>query len=137
VVDTIVKFNPTAPAGSRFESQTVLDELGLVVPGNILPGTLTASLFAPNSVTAAAIATGAVTTAALATGAVTAPALGTGAVGPPALAPGAVTAAACGVGIPTAADSNGNPITLTLVVLTAAQYAAIAAPDPNTIYFCT
>jgi hypothetical protein len=136
MTDTLVMFDPTANAGSKFMSSAVIEEIGFVAPANIAAGSITSSMFAASAVTSPAIAAGAVTAAALAPGCVGAPALATNAVTTAAIAPGAVTPAQAGIGLATATDQNGNPVTLALVVLTAASYAAIATPSANTLYFC-
>jgi trimeric autotransporter adhesin len=136
MTDTLVMFNPVANPGSKFMSAAVIEEIGFVAPSSIGPGALTSSMFAAGSVTAPALAANSVTATAIAAGAVTAAAMAVNSVTGAALAPGAVTPAAAGVGMPTATDQLGNPVALSFIVLTAAQYAAIATPNPNTLYFC-
>ena len=137
VASAVVLFDPTASPGSKFQSTAVKDEIALVAPGDITPGSVTTSMIADDAITAAKIAPGAVTSAGLATGAVQASNIDDGAVTAGKLAAGALTNAAAGPGIVTATSSSSSPISLNIEPITEAAYAALGSPDPNTLYLLT
>jgi trimeric autotransporter adhesin len=137
MTDTLVIFDPTQPVGARFKSTAVSEEIGAVAPSNLLPGAITQSMLADGAVSTPALAAGCVTSAALATDCVTAAALAPNSVTSSALAPNSITASALAPGVPNATDNAGNPISLTLVILNAAQYAAIGSPSVTSLYFIT
>jgi hypothetical protein len=134
---TIVGFDPAQPAGSRFQSPLVVQEIGAIAPTAFLPGAITQSMLAAGCVTAPALAAGCVTGVALANNSVGTAAIADNAVTAAQLAPGALTATSAAPGIPTATDHAGNPISLTIVLLTSAQYAAIGTPSATSLYFLT
>jgi hypothetical protein len=136
---TIVGFDPTQPLGSRFLSMLVVQEIAAVAPQFFLPGAITQSMLAAGAVTNPALGVGCVTSINLAADSVTQAALADNSVGSAQLQPNALTAANAAPGIPTATDNAGNPIALTLMVLTAAQYSVIAGgtPSATTLYFVT
>jgi hypothetical protein len=132
---TLAVFDTTAPPGMKFVSPEVRDELGEVVPLTIDPGSLTEPMYATASVSTRALAPGAVTSTKVATKGIAQVNIADLAVGTEQLDDGAVTGPKAGPGVMTAADNAGNDIVLRGVPLTAAQYAATASPDPNTLYF--
>jgi hypothetical protein len=135
MTNTYVMFDPTQSAGSKFPSAAVQAEIGLLGSVDIPNGSITSAMLANGAVDTVALAAGAVTTPTLASAAVTAAKLATGAVTSGALAAGAVTTPAAGPGIPTAATVLGAALSLALVPLAAADYAALGSPNPNTLYF--
>jgi hypothetical protein len=139
MADTIVGFDPTQPIGSRFLSPNVVTEIGAVAPSAFLPGSITQSMLADGSVTTPALAAGCVTSPALSSACVTAAALAANSVTAAAIAPNAITIAALAPGVPEATDHSGNPISLTIVLLTAAQYSVIAGgtPSATSLYLIT
>ena len=134
MADLIAGLDMSQPVGQRFGPE-VIAEIEVVAPSTVNDG----------DITEPKLDNGAVSTRALADGAVTEEKLGDEAVSTRALADGSVTddkIALSGLhpekvapGIPTATDWNGNYVSLRHVVLTAAQYAALSAPDPNTLYY--
>jgi hypothetical protein len=137
MTDLYVGFDPTQPVGSRFVSSLVITEIGAVAPNAFLPGSITQTMLAAGCVTQNALAAGCVTSPALATDSVTTAAIAPNAVGAAQLAPNAVTVDNLAPGVPNATDHSGNPIALTLVILTAAQYSALSPPAANSLYFIT
>jgi hypothetical protein len=132
--DVLVGYDPDQPAGERFAPEVVA-EIEIVSPNDVQDGAITTlqiasntiqeDNMAPESVGAAELINGAVGTAALANGAVTAGKIANGAVG----------MLAAGAGVATATDNNGNALTLTIVPITAAQYAALSPPVATALYF--
>lgn len=131
--ELLVAFDTSKPIGQRFAPE-VRQEIELLAPSNIPIGGVTTSKIANDAVTQEKIGDDAVGPDQLADQAVGAAALATNAVTTVKIANGAVTSAKVGVGVMKVKDSTGNDITLTGVPVTAAQYAAITSPDPNTLY---
>lgn len=133
MADLLVGYDPAQPAGSRFAPE-VRAEIAEVAPDNIDNGSVTTAKLANDAVTGDKIAPGAVSSTEIAQNGVASVNLASGAVTSSKIADDAVTADKAGLGVPTARDNSTNPIGLTFVPLTAAQYGAISSPDPNTIY---
>jgi hypothetical protein len=133
VADIVVAYDPEQPAGERLAPE-VIAEIQLVAPNDVQDGAITSTKLAAGAVEEANIAAGAVGSPELANGAVNAAALASGAVTSGKIAAGAVGFAAAGAGVATAEDSSSNPIALRFVPITAALYAGLTTPDPNTIY---
>lgn len=133
---TNVMFDTTAADGSKLDA-AVAAEIDLIAPSSIDAGDITTDLLHDTAVTTAKLADTAVTTAKLADTAVTTAKLADTAITTAKLADDAVTATKTGLGVVTAADHTGNPIASTDVYLSAADYAAIVTPDPNTSYYIT
>lgn len=131
---TAVMFNTDGSAGSKLDP-AVQTEIDLIAPSTIDDGDITTNLLADLAVTAAKLAALAVTTAKINDLAVTTGKLAALAVTTAKLADNAVTAAKTGTGVVTAYDHTGSPVDSKNVYLTAAQYAAIGSPDPNTDYY--
>jgi hypothetical protein len=131
---TNVMFDTTAADGSKMDP-AVAAEIDLIAPSSVDAGDITTDLLHDLAVTTAKIADGAVTATQIADGAVGSAEIADGAVSTAKLANGAVTAAKAGTGVVTAANSAGSVIASTDVYLSAAQYAAIGSPDPNTSYY--
>lgn len=133
MADIVVAYDPEQPAGERLAPE-VIAEIQLVAPNDVQDGAITTtqiaaatieeSNMAANSVGAPELINGSVGAAALASSAVTAGKIQAGAVG----------FAAAGAGVTTVQDSSGNNISLRIVPITAALYAALSPPDPNTLY---
>lgn len=112
-------------------------EIAILAPATVGPNTITQDKLADQSVGTAQLQDQAVGAPELALGAVGAQQLALGAVGTNQLAAGAVTGPKTGAGVMKVNDSNGTPISITAVFLTASQYSALSAPDPNTLYLLT
>lgn len=133
MADIVVAYDPEQPAGERLAPE-VIAEIQLVAPNDVQDGAITNLKLATGAVEESNIAAGAVGSTELAAGAVNAAALASNAVTSGKLAAGAVGFAAAGAGVATVQDSSGNNISLRIVPITAALYAAIVSPDPNTLY---
>ena len=134
MADLLVGFDLDKPAGSRFAPEVVA-EINEVAPGAPPDGSIITPKLAPNAVTAEKVAPGAITGPKLATGAVGTAALGNGAVTGGKLAPGSVTGDKAGAGVVTAIDIHGNAVPFNVAVVSAAEYASLQTPDPNTAYY--
>jgi hypothetical protein len=128
-----VLFDTAAPSGSKLDAE-VKAEVEAIAPG-LAVGEVAEANLADGAVSRVKIKPGAVGTVEIATDGVEATNIKAGAVGTSELADDAVTAAKAGLGVSTAYDSAGNPVEDKAVYLTAAQYAAITTPDPNTTYY--
>lgn len=133
MAELLIGYDPTKPQGERLAPE-VQAEIALLAPSNIPNGGVTTSKIANDAVTQDKIGDAAVGADQLAANAVTTAALATGAVTAVKIANGAVTSAKVGTGVMRVKDSSGNDIIVTSVPVTAAQYAAITSPDPNTLY---
>ena len=107
--------------------------IAAVAPSLLVNGAVTTAKLRDLAVATAKLADGAVTSLKIGTGEVKAVNLDAGAVTAAALNAGAVTAAAAGVGVVTARNKDGDPITLEVVPISAADYASIT-PNPNVLY---
>lgn len=134
MADLFIAFDPTADEGERLAPE-VRTEIAAVAPSAVLNGSITTAKLADDAVTQAKIYPGAVASTELATGGVDAINLAAGAVVTEALGSAAVVPSKCGTGVVTAVDSSDNDLETLIKVLTAAEYAAIGSPDPNTLYF--
>lgn len=133
MADILVAYDPEQPAGERLAPE-VISEIQLVAPNDVQDGAITTSKLAVGAVEEDNIADGAVGTAQIANGGVAAANLATAAVTAGKIQAEAVGFAAAGPGVATAQDSSNNNIALRFVPITAALYAALTPPDPNTIY---
>jgi hypothetical protein len=124
----------SAAAGSKLDP-AVRDEIDLIAPSTIDAGDITTDLLADGAVTGPKLGAKAVGTGNIADNAVGTGQLADAAVGTTELGDGAVTAAKAGTGVVRAYDHAGTPVSSAEVYLTAAQYAAIGSPDPNTNYY--
>jgi hypothetical protein len=115
----------------------VRDEIAELAPIFIEAGTVTESKFGDSAVSTRALASGAVTSPKIAAKALVSEHYADESIPSTALEFGCVTADKAGVGVVTSVNSAGDPVMMTLVVLTAAAWAAIAVPDPNTLYYLT
>ncbi|AXN53312.1 hypothetical protein PBI_THONKO_40 [Mycobacterium phage Thonko] len=127
---TQVGFDTSKPIGQRLDPD-MQAEVKALSPTEVDDGDITEPKIAPDAVTRDKIAPGAVGKTELGQDAVEAPHLADGAVGTPALAANSVTAEKAGVGVVTITDANGNPVELTLTMMTQAAYDALDEPDPN------
>jgi len=128
-----LSYEEDQPAGQRLAPE-VREEIKLVAPSTIAPGSVTDTDLADEAITTPKIHDGAVTDTKIANGAVKSAHLGAAAVTSSALANGAVTASKAGTGVVTGYDDDGNPITVKLVPMAATDYDPGTA-DPDTIYF--
>jgi N-methylhydantoinase B/oxoprolinase/acetone carboxylase alpha subunit len=126
MADTLVIFDPTADAGSRFTSPAVRTEIGRTasVEMELADGTVTNPKLAPNAVTADKVATNGIIARNLNANAVTTPKM----------MDGTVTGAKAGTGTVTSTNAAGSYRDLEVRTLTAAQYLSIDTPDPNCLY---
>lgn len=124
------------PPGSQLPPEMVA-EIEEVAPSAVNDGDITEAKLADLSVSSRTIEPGAVESTHIATGGVEEINLATDAVTEDKIEDGAVTPAKAGTGIVTAKNPAGAYVTRTEVVLSAAQYAAIVSPDPNTKYYIT
>jgi hypothetical protein len=132
----IVAFDATAPAGEKFVSEAVRDEIGEVAVTEIPPGGIAEIHLAAGAVTESKLGAGAVTAGKIGAGAVATAALASDAVTGDKIDEDAVAPEHAGPGIPTAHNNVADPITLDLVTLTAVQFAALT-PNPSALYFIT
>lgn len=110
-------------------------EIAALAPSAVVNGSITTPKLADDAVTSAKIAPGAVGSTEIATGGVATANIAASAVGTTQIAAGSVTPPKCGIGVVTAIDSTNTYIQAIIKPVTAAQYAALAPPDPNTFYF--
>lgn len=134
MADLFIAFDPEADPGERLAPE-VRTEIAYVAPSAVLNGSITTAKLADDAVTQAKIYPGAVASTEIATGGVDSVNLASGAVVTDALGAAAVVPSKCGPGVVTAVDSSDNTLDTLIKVLTAAEYAAISSPDPNTLYF--
>lgn len=133
--DLLVAYDPSKPAGERLAPE-VRDEIQVVAPSTVGPGSIGETQLADDGVTGDKIAPGAVDTVAIATGGVETDNLAAGAVSGDKVQDHTIGPEQVGAGVPTIIDFSLNPVTVKFMGLTAAQYAGIS-PDPNTWYFIT
>jgi hypothetical protein len=131
-----ITYDPSQPAGSRLAPE-VVEEIVLVAPSTVAPGSITEPKMADNAIQRRAIADDAVGTDEIGAKEVKTANIDDGAVGGTQIADGGVGPEQVGAGVPTVVDSGNNPITAVHKKLTAAEYAGITTPDPNTWYFIT
>jgi hypothetical protein len=132
-----VFFDPDQPAGSKFPSSTVRQEIAAIVPIDLEPGSVTGDKLANQAVGTNQIANGAITAQQIASQGVTAANIADGTITSEQIAPNTIDAANCGAGVMAVTDINGNNVQLTAVVCSSAQYAALNPPNPNVIYYIT
>lgn len=134
MADQFIAYDPTATSGLRLAPE-VRAEIVAVAPSTVLNSSISTAKLADDSVTAAKIATGAVTSSELATSAVLAANISTAAVTTTKIADASITPAKTTTGVVTSVDSSDVAAVTVIKYVTAAQYAAIATPNPNTLYF--
>lgn len=134
MADQFIAYDPSADAGERLAPE-VRAEIAVLAPSTVLNGAVTTAKLADDAVTAAKIAAGSVGNPELAGGAVATANIASGAVTADKLAGSSVTPAKCSTGVVTSTDVSSNSVATTIMYLTAAQYAAIVSPNPNTLYF--
>ena len=132
--DLIAGLDLSKPIGQRF-GPLVRAEIEAVAPSTVNDGDITEPKLDNNSVSTRTLVAKAVTEAKLDDGAVSTRALADGCVTDAKIAPGGLAPGKVAPGIPTAVDYNDNFVSLRHCVLTAAQYAALAIVDPNTLYY--
>lgn len=136
MADQFIAFDPAANEGERLAPE-VRTEIAFVAPSAVLNGSITTAKLADDSVTNSKIVAGAVTSTEIATNGVTAVNITASSVTTAKIADGAVTPAKTTTGVVTSQDSAGNSASTIIKYVTAAQYAALSVPDPNTLYFIT
>lgn len=129
-----VLFDPNAPAGSRFKSTAVQDEIGEVAPKTVDEASITGDKLADLAVTGDKIANGTITSGKIGAGEVNTANLADDSVTNDQIAPGSVTGESAGPGIMTTKDASGNDITLAATRITTTAYAALTVVDPNVLY---
>lgn len=129
-----VAINTDAAIGQKLDS-IVRAEIDFLAPSTIDSNDIKENMIDTGAVSSRNIADGAVGTSEIAAGAVVTASIANGAVANVNLAAGAVTSAKTGVGVVTCCDVSGNPVQSREMYVTAAQYAAIASPDPSTNYY--
>lgn len=134
MADLVIGYDPSQPVGQRLPAE-VRAEINVIAPSTVNDGDITDAKLDDNAVTTRAIKPGAVTSEKIANGGVQTINIGDGQVTAGKLAPGAVTPDVVAPGVVTAVDSAGNAQTVKIMHVTAAEYAAITSPDPNTDYF--
>lgn len=133
MAEQFIAYDPEAPAGQRLPPE-VREEIAEVAPSTLNDGEVTTNKLDDGAVTHPKLAANAVHSENIAAKQVKAPNIDDGAVGTPQLDDGAVTAAKAGLGVVTVYDDEGNPISLTAVPMSDANYAALVTKDPNTLY---
>jgi hypothetical protein len=128
-----VLMDTSAAPGSKLDPE-LKAEIEKLAPG-LEVGEVGENELADNAVTGPKIREGAVDTAQIAEGGVHSINLATGAVVAASIATDAVTGEKAGPGVVTAKDAAGNYIESAEWHGTAAQYAQITQPDPNTSYY--
>ena len=128
----VIAYEPSAPPGERLAPE-VRAEIAEVAPSVLDDGSVTAPKLAEKAVTTGKLNEGAVTSVKIATGGVAAINLAAGAVNTAALAADSVTDEKAGPGVVQAHDKDGNPITVDVIPITAAQFASITA-SPSGLY---
>lgn len=129
-----VMMDTSAPVGSKLDSE-VIAEIEEIAPGIPPDGTITEVKLHTQAVSKDKLKPGAVDSTIIANGGIKAVNYEGKSVGTAAIADGAVGADQAGTGVCTAYDAAGNPVESKRVYLTAAQYALIETPDPNTDYY--
>lgn len=130
-----VLMDTTAAPGSKLDPE-MKAEIEHLAPG-LEVGEVGEAELAEHAVTQPKIAPGAVGTTEIAEGGIEAVNYAAGSVGSAALADDGVTGAKAGPGVVTAKDAAGNYIESSEWHGTAAAYALIETPDPNTTYYIT
>ncbi len=133
MADLFIAFDPSANAGERLAPE-VRTEIAAVAPSAVLNGSITTAKLAADAVTQDKIGPGAVGTTEIASLAVATANLAATAVTAAKLAVDSVTPEKCATGVPTAVDSSDNAAETIFKFVTAAQYAALGTPNPNTVY---
>lgn len=121
------------PPGERLPPE-VVEEIKLVAPSSVENGAISTDKLRDGAVTSQKLAPGAVDELAIGNGQVKNAALATGSVSENKIADRAVTPAKCGTGVVTSYDATGNAVETDIRYLTSAQFAALAAKDPNALY---
>lgn len=136
MAELLIGLDLSKPAGQQLAPQ-VRAEIAEVAPSVVVNGSITTAKLAPDAVTGPKLAPGAVDTVRIATNGVETVNVQNGAISTAKLADGAVTLEKAGPGVMAVVDVAGDALQVTAMKLTAAQYAAITTPDPNTWYFIT
>ena len=131
-----IAYNPSKPAGERL-SPEVREEIAEIAPSTVTNGSITTAKLEEGAVTQSKIAPEAVGSEQIEVGAVHSLGLAADAVTTLKIVDDAVTPPKCGTGVVTARDSANNAIEWAEVLITAADYAALAVKDPNVVYNVT
>lgn len=133
MADQIIAYDPDQDPGERFAPE-VRTEIAFVAPSTVVNGSITTAKLADSAVITGKLAAGAVTSEKIATNGVDIVNIAPGAVTDVKLATNAVTPEKCGTGVPTCVDESDNATEVVFKFMTNAQYAALQAVDPNTVY---
>lgn len=129
----VVGYDPAKPVSERLAPEVVA-EIAAVAPSTLVNGAVTTAKLRDGAVATAKIADGAVTSPKIGTGEVKTVNLSDGAVATAKLDDDAVTADKAGVGVVTARNKDGDPITLEVVPMSAADFGALPSKNPNVMY---
>lgn len=132
--EQLIAYNPDAPPGQRFAPEVVA-EIEAVAPSAVTNGSLTTQKYKDMSITRPKLALDVVGPDQLDDNSVDTAAIIDAAVTTAKIDNNAVTPEKTDTGVMKMKDSDGNWIEATGQRMTAAQYAAVVTPDPNTFYF--
>lgn len=133
MADQFIAYDPSALPGERLAPE-VRTEIAYVAPSAVTNSSITTIKIADTAVTTPKIADAAVTLAKLATNSVGTVQIVNAAVTTVKIADNAVTPAKTTTGILLSVDSADAYVNRKTKDVTAAEYAAIVSPDPNTYY---
>lgn len=131
--DYVFTFNPNAPQGERL-SPEVREEIEFLAPSTLNDNAVSTVKIQDDAVTNAKIAPDAVHSEQILNGEVISSKLGPGSVTTPKIAAGAVTPTQAGQGIVTSTDTGGAPLTMSVIPISATDYAALVTPSPSVLY---
>lgn len=134
MADQFIAYDPSAAPGERLAPE-VRAEIAFVAPSAVTNNSITTIKIQDLAVTTPKIATGAITLALMAANSVGTVALVNDAVTTVKIANSAITPAKTTTGIVTCVDSADAYVNRKNKDVTAAEYAAIVSPDPNTYYY--
>ena len=134
MADLVIGYDPSQPPGERLPVE-VRQEISIVAPSTVDDQSITEAKLADSAVSNRTIKNGAVTSEKIANGGVQSINIGDAQVTAGKIAEGAVTPDVVATGVVAAVDSSGNALTVVIEPCTAAEYAALTSPNPNTLYF--
>jgi len=130
----IVGYDPGGPVGQRLAPE-IRAEIELLAPVNIPTGAVDNTKLGDGSVDNRTIDDKAVDNPKLDDAAVDARVVAAKSITAAKLADGSVNNTHVDIGVPVSLDVTGDPVALIFTPCTAAEYAALSTPNPNTIYF--
>lgn len=134
MADLFIAYDPTRPVGQRLAPE-MATEIALLSPIEVSDGSITEVKLADQAITQDKMGANSVLSYALSDEAVLSEKLAALAVTKAKIALRAIGPDQVDDGVPTAYDSSGNPISVKMVIISAAGYAALSPPDPDTLYF--